>query len=64
MGNSLWKIGAGRQNKMNSQTIRAIEDLLFIYDTLKTKEMTKGMQKDGFNVSHSSIYRWPKEKMN
>ena len=33
-GDSPRIIGAGIQNKMNSQTIKAIEDLLFIDDTL------------------------------
>ena len=46
---------------MHSQTIKAIEYLLFIDDTLTTKEMVKGIQKDGFNVSHSSIYRYLKK---
>ena len=41
MGDSLRKIGAGIQNKMNSQTIKAIEDLLFIDDTLTFKDMIK-----------------------
>ena len=43
MGDSPRKIGTGIQNKMNSQTIKAIEDHLFIDDTLSTKEMTKRM---------------------
>ena len=62
MGDSPRKIGTGIQNKMNSQTIKAIEDLLYIDDTLTTKEIAKRMQKDGLNVSHSSIYRYLKDK--
>ena len=58
MGDPPRKIRTGIQNKMNSQRIKAIEDLLFIDDTLTTKELTKRMQKEGFNVSHSSIYRY------
>ena len=41
MGDSPRKIGTGIQNKINSQTIKAIEDPLFIDDTLTTKEMSK-----------------------
>ena len=62
MGDSPRKIGTGIQNKMNSQTIKAIEDLLYIDDTLTTKEIAKSMKKDGFNVSHSSIYKYLKDK--
>ena len=43
---------------MNSQTIKVIEDHLCIKDTSTTKEMAK----NGFNVSHSSIYRYLKDK--
>ena len=58
MGDSPRKIGTGIQYKMNSQKVKAIEVLLFVNDTLTTKEMTKKMQNDDFNVSHSSIYRY------
>ena len=43
MRDSPRKIGTGIQNKINSQKIKAIEDLLFIDDTLTTKKMTKRM---------------------
>ena len=64
MEDSPRKIGTGIQNKMNSRKIKAIEDLLFIDYTLTTKEMTKRMKKDGFNVSFLTFIDTYKINMN
>ena len=62
MEGSPLKIRPGIQNKMNSQAIKAIEDLLFKDDTSTTKEIAKRMKKEGLKVPHSSIYRYLKDK--
>ena len=58
MVDSLRKFEQKYKIKWKIQTIKAIEDLLIRDDALTTKEMAKRMQKYGFNVSHSRIYRY------